>query len=415
MTNTLTVYYYGEDIGTLKITKGRQYIFSYKDEWLEKEDAIPISISLPLTPGDFDEEVSMSFFSNLLPESTIREKLAKNFRISEKDSYGLLEIIGGECAGALSTLPDESEIELDGDYEEIPKDQLSDLLAEIANRPLLAGKKNIRLSLAGAQDKLPIYYDGKNIYLPKGNKASTHIIKTPISAEYPYSVLNETFCMKLAGELSLPVPVVDIFRDTHEPFYLIERYDRYIDENGDVIRMHQEDFCQALGVIPEDKYEEQGGPSLEDCFELISEHSVNPAIDKQYLLKWVMFNILIGNADSHAKNISFLYNDNGITLSPFYDLLCTNVYPDLNDSLSMKIGNRKDVRYLNINDWKKLASDIDVKFSIFPELRKELLEGIDEKILKIKKEVCTTEDEEKFISSIENVIQERSRLLLNIK
>lgn len=414
MTNNLVVYYHDEEIGALSITKGSRYVFSYKDEWLAKDDAIPVSISLPLTPGDFDEEKSMAFFSNLLPESTIREKLAKKFRLAEKDSYSLLKIVGGECAGAISILPSETKYEKDGEYEEIPSDSLSDLLNDMSKRPLLAGDKGVRLSLAGAQDKLPVYYQGGDFFLPKGNNASTHIIKTPISDDYPYSVTNEAFCMSLAKELGLPVPEVAVIRNTHEPFYLIERYDRFPNEKGNIIRLHQEDFCQALGVSPENKYEESGGPSLIDCFSLVSEYSVNPAVDKQNLLKWVMFNLLIGNADSHAKNLSFLYNDGEITLSPFYDLLCTKVYPDLNDAFSMKIGKRKEVRYLSIHDWKNLASDIDVKFSIFPKLSQELLNDLDIKIKKVKGEVCTTEDEEKFISSIEDIVQERSKLLLSL-
>jgi len=415
MTGLLSIYYHGEDIGTLTITKGRRYTFSYKEEWLQRGDAIPISISLPLSPGEFDEEKSMSFFSNLLPESTIREKLAKHFRISEKDSYGLLEIIGGECAGAISILPSEINFDKSGDYEEIPDEHLSDLLAEISRRPLFAGDKGVRLSLAGAQDKLPIYHEDGKFFLPKGDYASTHIIKTPISDEYPYSVINEAFCMCLAKELGLPVPEVIICRNAHEPFYLIERYDRVVGDDGSIIRLHQEDFCQALGVSPEQKYEEDGGPSLVDCFNLIGEYSINPAVDKQHLLKWVMFNLLVGNSDSHAKNLSFLYIDGDKSLSPFYDLLCTKIYPDLNDNFSMKIGKRRDVRYLSVRDWQKLAEEINVKYSIMPELSNELMNGIDSKISAIKDLICNDKEEEKFIEGIIKIINQRSKSLLQIK
>jgi len=414
MTNNLSVYYHGESIGTLNINKGHRYTFSYSEEWLQNENAIPISISLPLNPGEFDEDKSMSFFSNLLPESTIRTELAKQFRLSEKDSYGLLEIIGGECAGAISILPSEIEFDRGGEYEEIQNEQLSELLDNISNKPLLAADEGIRLSLAGAQDKLPLYYEGDTFFLPKGNYASTHIIKTPISDDYPYSVINEAFCMHLAKELGLPVPEVTVIRDTHEPFYLIKRYDRFPDEDGNIVRLHQEDFCQALGVSPEEKYEENGGPSLLDCFNLVSEYSINPAVDKQHLLKWVMFNLLIGNADSHAKNLSFLYNEDQVSLSPFYDLLCTKIYPRLNEKLSMKIGKRSDVRYLSIHDWKKLAEIIGVKFSIFPELRQELMEDLDTKISKTKKLICKTKNEERFVEGIEKIIRERGRQLLNL-
>jgi len=415
MTDILSVYYHNEAVGTLRRIKGLRYVFSYDEEWLKRGDVIPVSISLPLSPGEFDEEKSMSFFSNLLLESAIREKLARKFRISDKDSYGLLEVVGGECAGAISIIPNDKEYEDSGDYEEIPNDRLNELLADISKRPLLAGDEGIRLSLAGAQDKLPICFKNDKFFLPRGNNASSHIIKTAISDEYPFSVINEAFCMVLAGELDLPVPEVSIIRDSHEPFFLIERYDRPVDGHGNISRLHQEDFCQALGISPENKYEASGGPSLVDCFNLVSEHSVNPAKDKQHLLKWVMFNLLIGNADSHAKNLSFLYKDGDISLSPFYDLLCTKVYPDLNEAFSMKIGSKKEVRYLSVHEWKKLADDIGIKFSIFPELRQELMDGIDSKITRIKSEICTDENEGRFIESIEQVIKERKKYLLMIE
>ncbi len=415
MTNNLSVYYHGQFIGVLNINKGRRYTFTYTEEWLQNENAIPISISLPLSPGEFSEEKSMSFFSNLLPESTIREKLAKQFKLSEKDSYGLLELIGGECAGAISILPGEKKFDNKGEYDEIPNKKLSDLLDNISKKPLLAGDEGIRLSLAGVQNKLPIYYEGGKFFLPKGNNASTHIIKTPISDEYPYSVINEAFCMHLAKESGLPVPDVTVIRDTHQPFFLIKRYDRYSNKEGNIIRLHQEDFCQALGISPEEKYEENGGPSLLDCFNLVSEYSINPAVDKQNLLKWVMFNILIGNADSHAKNLSFLYNEDEISLSPFYDLLCTKVYPGLNEKFSMKIGKKNNPRYLSIHDWKKLAEIIGIKFSIFPELRQELMKNLASKILETKKIICSTKKEALFIEGIKDIIQERSRLLASIK
>lgn len=415
MKDNLLVYYNNDFIGVLRSIKGIRYVFSYTEKWLSKENAVPISISLPLAPGEFDEERSMSFFSNLLPESKIREKLAKSLRISEKDSYALLEVIGGECAGAISILPGGTSFSEHGDYQEIPNDQLSDLLSSMSDQPLLAGNEGIRLSLAGAQDKLPVYYTGKNFFLPRGNKASTHIIKTPISDDYPHSVINEAFCMKLAKELGLPVPEVTVIRNEHESFYLIERYDRYPDSDGNIKRLHQEDFCQALAIPPEQKYQENGGPSLVDCFNLISEHSSNPAVDKLSLLKWVMFNVLIGNADSHAKNLSFLYNESEITLSPFYDLLCTKVYPNLNDAFSMKIGKKKDVRYLSVHDWKRLAESTDTKFSIFPEVGEELLNGLEEKINKVKIFICKSGDEEVFIESIRKIIDERSKNISNIK
>jgi serine/threonine-protein kinase HipA len=127
------------------------------------------------------------------------------------------------------------------------------------------------------------------------------------------------------------------------------------------VRLHQEDFCQALGYLPEQKYESEGGPSLQRCFALLQENSVRPAADRMALLRWVIFNVLIGNADAHAKNLSMIFTDQGPRLAPFYDLICTQVYPDLTEKLAMKIGGENRPAGLQQRHWEKFGDSIAIK------------------------------------------------------
>ena len=152
---------------------------------------------------------------------------------------------------------------------------------------------------------------------------------------------------------------------------------------------------------------------MSDCFKLIKENCINPAVDRLNLIKWVMFNILISNADAHAKNLALIYDDGNISLAPFYDLLCTSsdIYEGLTERFSMKIGKKKEIRYLSKHDWKKLSDEIGVKYSIFPELIIELLDGLDLRIAKVRNAINLNEEEKKFIDEIEKVIEKRSNYL----
>jgi serine/threonine-protein kinase HipA len=233
------------------------------------------------------------------------------------------------------------------------------IITELPRRPLLAGEKGIRLSLAGAQNKLPVYMEGDKVFIAGGNSPSTHIIKPPIPG-FEGTVENEAFCMTLAGRVGLSVPAVFI-RKQLDTLLVVERYDRKKDPSGVILRLHQEDFCQALGILPDQKYESEGGPKLSQCFLLLRDYSTRPAADQRSLLSWVIFNALIGNADAHAKNLAMLYAEKGPRLAPFYDLLCTQVYPDLAEKYAMKIGGENRPDWLQLHHWERLADELSLK------------------------------------------------------
>lgn len=379
MKNILNVLWNKELIG--KIIKDRSDIsFKYDKSWLEKKDAFPISISLPLNPESFDRHVSQAFFGNLLPESELREKIAKYFGFSIKNDYALLDAIGMECAGALMIISEDKTVPEEGYYIPICIDELNDMIENQKKRPLLIGKDGIRLSLAGAQDKLPLYIKDNKFYLPQGVLASNSIIKPEIK-NFKNTVHNEGFCMMLAQRVGLDVPDVNILQGKND-ILIVNRYDRKEEENK-VIRIHQEDFCQALGISYNQKYESEGGPKLIDCFNLIDNHSVQPALDKKRLIEFVVFNYYIGNADAHAKNISMLYKEGGILLAPFYDLMSTLVYEGLSKKMAMKIGGENRFNWLRKRHWERLAESIDVK----PKFVIDILINLGEKIKEEAKKI----------------------------
>jgi serine/threonine-protein kinase HipA len=355
----LDVYLRNRLVGRLWFDERRRFVFQYEGEWFRDPHANQLSLSLPLKTEPYTDDSARPFFANLLPEGEIRRLIAQRFGLSEKNDFALLEQIGGECAGAVSLLlqgesPDESR-----SYEELTEDELHRIITELPRRPLLAGETGIRLSLAVAQNKLPVFVENNKVFIAGGNSPSTHIIKTPIPG-FEGTVENEAFCMTLAGRVGLPVPAVFI-RKQLDTIFVVERYDRKKDPGGGILRLHQEDFCQALGILPDQKYESEGGPKLSQCFLLLRDNSTRPAADQHTLLSWVIFNALIGNADAHAKNLAILYAERGPRLAPFYDLLCTQVYPDLAEKYAMKIGGENRPDWLQLRHWERLADELSLK------------------------------------------------------
>ena len=363
MSTILNVYLKSEKIGKLQLDDSRRFIFTYDKDWLQLETAVPLSLMLPLQQEPYQDDHARPFFSNLLPESELRRIIARKLGLSENNDFALLEAVGGECAGAVSLLPDDMKPTGEQGYRTLTDDQLNELVDELPKRPLLAGEEGIRLSLAGAQNKLPVYYQQNGVVsLPIGEAASSHILKPPME-HYSHTVENEAFCMQLAFDIGLTVPCVDILHKQVN-LYLIERYDRVTMEDGQLLRNHQEDFCQALGVAPDQKYEKEGGPGLQQCFTLVREKSVLPTQDVSRLLDWVIFNYLIGNADAHAKNISLLLTQQGPHLAPFYDLMCTAIYDGLTDRLAMKIGGKDKPDWVIERYWQVFADDIEVNYKL---------------------------------------------------
>ena len=355
MTRTLSVYFDERLAGKLTQDDSGRLNFLYDAHYLTSENAFPLSASLPLSNTVYADSIVRPFFSNLLPDDFARHRVARLLGVSEKNPFAILEIIGGECAGAISLYPEDQipSPQKTKDYEFLEEHDLHKILLLLSQRPLLAGEKDVRMSLAGAQDKLAVALIDNKIALTKGTSPTTHIIKPPIS-DILDSVFNEYFCMLLAKNMNLTVSSVEIRHADGLPYLLIERYDRTADHHH---RLHQEDFCQAFSIPPELKYENEGGPSIKKCLDLIEEYSIRPAFDKIMFIHTIIFNYLIGNADAHAKNYSFLYLEGKPRLAPAYDLLSTAVYPQLNKKMAMKIGEKYNPEDVYLRHWVQLVPD----------------------------------------------------------
>ncbi|MBI3296731.1 MAG: type II toxin-antitoxin system HipA family toxin [Elusimicrobia bacterium] len=358
MSGVLDVYWGARLAGRLREDDGGRFEFRYDPGWLGDPEAMAISIRMPLRPEPFDEAVCRVFFGNLLPEGPTRRLITGKLGISESNDFKLLEALGGECAGALSILPEGRTAEESGDYAPLAREELDRMISEMPRNPLLLASEDLRLSLAGAQQKIPVYYEDGKFYLPRGAKLSSHIVK-PAIPDLADVVENEAFCMELARGLGLPAPASTVIGGKH-PFYLIERYDRRRGEDGGLERLHQEDFLQALGYPYGKKYEADGGPGLRACFGLVGDHSTQPALDKMVMLRWVIFNNLIGNCDAHAKNLSMLIERGNYRLTPLYDLLSTRVYGRLSPKFAMRVGGQYRSEWVHKEHWEKLAEEAGV-------------------------------------------------------
>jgi serine/threonine-protein kinase HipA len=339
MARILDVFIHNNLAGHLIQDDGGQMAFNYDDSWLGREGAYALSHSLPLREEQFKQKECRGFFGGILPEEANRKTIAKILGISDRNDFAMLEQIGGECAGAITFLPEGTALpDADDTYRDISDDELYTILEELPRRPLMAGTDGVRLSLAGAQDKIAVRYEDGNISIPLGNAPSTHILK-PVIKEYDGLVFNEAFCMGLAKASGLSAASTIIAQTRDKDYLLIERYDRVINDEGRVRRLAQEDFCQALGIASETKYQSEGGPTLKDCFALLRVASNLPVLDLKALLDAVIFNFVIGNHAAHAKNFSLLRQPGGTTrLAPFYDLVSTVYYPELTQNMAMKLG-----------------------------------------------------------------------------
>ena len=372
MAHKLDVWLFKEHVGTLGLVNGR-LDFAYTPEWLQRPNAMPLSCSMPLQTKHFDDHIARPFFAGLLPEGRMRQLIAQQLHVSGQNEFALLDHLGGECAGAvtfleqgtaLSQLPHKDDIQWLTDVE------LLGILDELPHRPMLAGKDGLRLSLAGAQDKLPVIFDGTRIGLPLNGTPSSHILKPAIQA-VKASVTNEGFCMALAEAMQLAPAHALIHKVEDREFLLIDRYDRILGSDGTRERLHQEDFCQALGVVSEMKYQNEGGPNLAQCFDLVRRVTRPSAPHVLRLLDYVIFNALIGNHDAHGKNFSLLYSLNGPVLSPFYDTLSTAVYSKLAVKMAMKIGSEYKFTEVYARHWEQFAQEAGLAK---PQAKKRILD-----------------------------------------
>lgn len=324
-------------------------------------DGPPLSHALPVQAEAHPHAVCHAVFGGLLPEGDGREALARVLGVSPGNDYGLLAEVGGDCAGAITLLEPGATLDVEPDTRPLSDEQLDALLRSLPQRPLgAAPEEGVRLSLAGAQPKLPVVIEDGRVGLPlNAATPTTHILK-PEPARFPGLVANEAFCMRVAHAASLSVAHVEPATTVSGlPYLIVERYDR--DLTSDPIRrLHQEDACQALGVPSDRKYQTEGGPGVRDVAELLRATTAAPALELPRLWEALAFNWLIGNCDAHGKNFSLLYDTGAPTLAPLYDLVSTVAYPELTTRLAMWIDGAVRIDEIDPDAWVRLAREIGV-------------------------------------------------------
>lgn len=339
--DTLVVWWGDRQAGELSIDKGGAMHFAYAPEWLADETAPALSHAMHKQQEPFKDHACKAVFGGLLPEESQRTAIARALGVSPDNPFRLLEALGGDVAGALAFLPKDEEPLQDHSEttsEPLQEKELAELLGRLPAVPMLAGEGGARLSLAGAQSKLPVVVtaDG-GIAIPRAGEPSTHLIK-PEPDRFAGLAANEALCLALARAVGIDAANAEWRDVAGKPLLLVERYDR-ISVEGKTNRLHQEDFAQALGVPSNRKYAAEGGPTFRDSFALLRSAATRPAREVLKMADAAIFNLIIGNADAHAKNYSLLWRENGeMVLAPLYDLVATHMWHELSPKLAMRFG-----------------------------------------------------------------------------
>ena len=370
MKRKLNVYICGSKAGVLSENEQLQLSFQYRSApqpGTQSADSSPekvpaLSVHLPVRAEEYNNAYAFPFFENLIPEGEAFRILTKD-HVSGNEVFSFLDRFGGDCAGAVAFFETASSSEyynnLGDPMHEISSAKVAQIIDKLPEDPLLTSLENPpRLSLAGAQSKFAVCKFNGKYYRSNDEHPTTHIIKIA-NKRFTNLLENELFCMRLSKIILLNTPVVELKTVEGRPYLEIERFDRYI-MNGLVHRVHQEDFCQALGIVSNKKYQTGGGASLKDCFRVIEKFSGNLLIDITRFIEWIIFNYLIGNTDAHAKNISLLHDKRGIRLAPFYDLLSTEVYPEkiVDHGIAMLINGKGKYDSLKLNDFVALFEQL---------------------------------------------------------
>jgi serine/threonine-protein kinase HipA len=354
--NRLRVFFEQRSVGTIDVDKGGPG-FTYDPIWTGLRGAFPISTTMPLTVERIPPDAFLPWAANLLPENEPLRTLGQLLGMAREDVVGLLSAIGGDTAGALSI----GQPGRTGSVQWRPvgtPEELERIIEELPNKPFLVGEDGVSISLAGAQTKLAVSVDETGrICIPMNGSPSTHILK-PDTARLVGGVQNEAFCLALTRRIGIPTPNVTTGRVGKRTYLLVKRYDR-TDVGGRWRRLHQEDFCQALGKPPSAKYESNQtgirGPTIKDMFEVTRRHM--PATEIVRLLDMLVVNVLACNTDAHAKNYSIMIRASAPSLAPMYDVMCGEVWENVTKNHAQKIGGEGRADHLKGMHWQRFARD----------------------------------------------------------
>lgn len=376
----------GNVVGQLHADAEGRPQFRYDSQWQAKPEAVPVSLSLPLAAQEHASETVAAVLWGLLPdnEHTIRRWAAK-FQVSARNPIALLSHVGEDCAGAVQYVrPERLDACLSGESDHVRWLDTADVAEMLRRLRRDVGATRLaddvgQFSLAGAQAKTALLLQDKRWGVPAGRIPTTHILKPP-SGEYDGFAENEHFCLRLAHALGLPVAGSAVLHFDDEIALVVERYDRIMVQ-GEWRRVHQEDFCQSLGIHPQHKYQNEGGPAPAVLAEVLRTHSGRARADLETLASALAFNWLLAGTDAHAKNYSLLLGPRGrVRLAPLYDLLSALPYrTQMNPhkiKLAMKIGSHYRWWQVTANDWRLLAAELRLEENWLVEMLKQMADQL---------------------------------------
>jgi serine/threonine-protein kinase HipA len=366
MTGELVAFLDDEEIGRIQRDGRGRIKFVYDDSWRKAADAHPLSLSMPLGAKEHGRAVTEAFLWGLLPDNEhVLARWASKFQVSARNVFALISHVGEDCAGAVQFATPERLAAIRAGKED--KVEWLDE-ADIAKRLEILRKDHAawrlprdtgQFSLAGAQPKTALLLQNDRWGIPSGRLPTTHILKPP-TGQFDGHAENEHICLRLARSLGLPTAQSTVMRFKKEVAVVIERYDRQRRGN-DIVRVHQEDVCQALGIMPTKKYQSEGGPSAFDIVELLRTYSTHREADLKTFIDALAFNWLIAGTDAHAKNFSLLLGGRRIRLAPFYDMASILPYNEFDlqkIKLAMKIGGEYKLSLIGLHQWKKFAREM---------------------------------------------------------
>lgn len=382
---------YGSQVGLLSRRRDL-LVFEYTADALKLGVGRPlVSTSMPVRSRPYSGAIPKAFFDGLLPEGEARRMIAYDFELDDRDVFGLLAALGRDCAGALVIIPEGEPLADEGVPEPVSDAEVADRIRKLRVAPLGVDQR-VRVSLAGMQEKLLLARVGDGWGLPVDGAPSTHIVK-PRHSHLANLVANEAFCMRIAQHLGVLSAAVEVRRFDDLEVLVVERYDRTPSSEQDrMLRLHQEDFCQAHALDAERKYEERNGLSLRRCSQLLERWSTGPE-QLERLLDIVTLNALVGNADAHAKNLSILHTPSGeVRLAPAYDVMSTIYYPNVSTTPGMFVNGVRDVRTITRDDLIREAGSWGRIEDAAAARVEELLAGAEDAIERAARETAPPEE-----------------------
>lgn len=407
----------GTEVGrVLRDSRGRLQ-FIYENDWRTAPGSYPLSLSMPLTAEEHGHATIDPFLWGLLPDNDrVIDRWAREFHVG-KNAFSLLTHVGEECAGAIQFVPPDrvEKMRQSGRnaVQWIDEKDVAQRLRELRSdqtawrRPGDAGQ----FSLAGAQAKTALLFQDGRWGVPSGRIPTNRILKPPI-AELRGHVENEHFCLKLARQIKLPVPQSSVRHFGDEIAIVIERYDRLVRRRS-LFRLHQEDLCQSLAIMPSQKYENQGGPGASSIVDLIREASSMPTEDVWTFVKALAFSWVIADTDAHAKNYSLLLGESGhVRLAPLYDLGSVLPYPELESrkvKLAMKIGGKYVLGQIGLRQWIKTASELRLDQARLVVTLRDIAEAIPDAAAAVARAAVADHLSSAIVGKLASKITERAR------